>query len=297
MIDFKQLEAFVWVAELGGFRLAAEKLNTTQPSISQRIAALESIMSVRLFERGTRGIKLTEKGQELLSHAQRMLEMRNDMMRVAKRENAIRGIFRLGVAETLVHTWLHELIDLLHQQFPALVVEIHVDTSSVLRNQLAAYQIDLALLVGQTSSPKEHALSLCEYDLVWVSSPRLKLHGRKIEVADLGVFPVITYPSGSFPYCTVRDLLQQAKVKAPRIYGSASLSTIIKMTNRAMGPSLLARVVIEEELALGKLCLLDVNAPPSSVHFYACWVDSPDSHAVHTIAKLAQQVAQQNITS
>lgn len=64
-MDFKHIEAFVWVAELGNFRLAAEKLHTTQPAISQHIAALEATLAVRLFDRGARGIRLTEKGQEL----------------------------------------------------------------------------------------------------------------------------------------------------------------------------------------------------------------------------------------
>src|SRR5690606_19679454 len=155
MIDFKQIEAFVWVAELGGFRAASEKLNTTQPAISQRIAAMEAIMAVRLFERGARGIKLTEKGQELLSHAQRMLDMRQEMLRVAKEHNAIGGTLRLGVAETLVQTWLHELIEHLHNTYPALIVEIHVDTTHVLRAQLVSHQIDLALLVGTSQEAKE----------------------------------------------------------------------------------------------------------------------------------------------
>ncbi|MCQ9617620.1 LysR family transcriptional regulator [Paenalcaligenes niemegkensis] len=291
MIDFKQIEAFVWVAELGGFRAAAEKLNTTQPSISQRIAGMESVLSVRLFDRGARGIKLTEKGQELLSHARQILEMRAEMMRVAKEENAIRGTFRLGVAETLVQTWLHLLIDELHKKYPGLVVEIHVDTSSVLRAQLASYQIDLAMLVGEAQDPKEHCLHLCDYDLAWVASPELGLQGRKIQIADLGVYPVITYPTGSLPYCTVRDLLHVAGVKSPRIYGSASLSTIVQMTRRGMGPSVLAKVVIEEELEQGKLCLLDVSSPLPAIRFYATWIDSPDSLTASIVAKLAQETA------
>src|SRR3546814_2621746 len=112
MIDFKQIDAFVWVAELGSFRAAAEKLNTTQPAISQRIAALESIMTVRLFERGARGIKLTEKGQELLSHAQRMLELRNDMLRVAQSRNAVSGTLGLGTSDTPVQPRLDALIEI-----------------------------------------------------------------------------------------------------------------------------------------------------------------------------------------
>src|SRR3546814_9116944 len=145
MIDFKQIEAFVWVAELGGFRAAAEKLNTTQPAISQRIAAMEGQMNVRLFERGARGIKVTEKGQELLSHAQRILDMRAEMLRVAQIQNAIRGTLRLGVAETLVQTWLPRLIAQLHERSPALILEIHADTCHFLRTHLSFSHIHPAL--------------------------------------------------------------------------------------------------------------------------------------------------------
>lgn len=296
MVDFKQIDAFVWVAELGSFRAAAEKLNTTQPAISQRIAAMESTMAVRLFERGARGIKLTEKGQELLSHAQRMMALRNEMLRVAKTQNAVRGTLRLGSSETLVQTWLHHLIDELHQEYPALVVEIHVDTTHVLRGQLAAHQIDLALLVGQSQDPKENCLHLCDYDLAWVASPGLKLHERRVSVAQLGKYPVITYPSVSLPYHAVKTLLLEAGVKAPRIYGCASLSTIVQMTRRGIGPSVIAPAVITEEVAEGKLCILDVDKVPAPLGFYACWIDSPDSHTVRTVARLAQRIAKSSDT-
>ena len=62
MIDLRNIETFFWVATLGGFRAAAEKLSATQPAISQRIASLESDLGVRLFDRDVRGIKLTARG-------------------------------------------------------------------------------------------------------------------------------------------------------------------------------------------------------------------------------------------
>jgi len=64
MLDLRNIETFVWVAQLGGFRLAAEKLNTTQPAISARIAVLEQELGVRLFERKQRRAVLTEMGME-----------------------------------------------------------------------------------------------------------------------------------------------------------------------------------------------------------------------------------------
>ncbi|MEK9970028.1 MAG: LysR family transcriptional regulator, partial [Ferrovibrio sp.] len=75
MADLRNLETFVWVAHLGGFRAAADKLNTTQPAVSQRIALLESEFGVKLFDREPRGIALTPKGNELLPYAERMLQL------------------------------------------------------------------------------------------------------------------------------------------------------------------------------------------------------------------------------
>ncbi|KAG1247141.1 hypothetical protein G6F68_014334 [Rhizopus microsporus] len=114
MIDLRNIETFFWVATLGGFRAAAEKLNATQPAISQRIASLESDLGIRLFDRDARGIKLTGKGRELLSHAERMLQVRRDMFEAAREQNVMTGTVRIGVAETIVQTWLPTLIELIH---------------------------------------------------------------------------------------------------------------------------------------------------------------------------------------
>ena len=122
MIDLRNIETFFWVSTLGSFRAAAEKLNTTQPTVSQRIALLESGLSVRLFERGARGVKLTAKGQELHSYAERMLQIRREMVQVANEQQVMSGTVRIGVAETIVQTWLPSLIEHIHAAYPALVI-------------------------------------------------------------------------------------------------------------------------------------------------------------------------------
>ncbi len=293
-MDFRQIETFVWIAELGSFRAAADKLNATQPAISQRIAGLESSLGVRVFERGTRGIRLTEKGQELLAHAQHMLNLRTEMLRVAQQQRAIRGTLRLGVAETLVHTWLHTLINDLHVRYPDLVIELHVDTTNVLRTQLHTHQIDLAMLVDASHDPREYHVHLCDYDLAWVASPQLPLHGRQVSAQELAAYPIITYPAISLPYKRVHTALVQSGVKSPRMFGSASLSTIIHMTKKAMGPSVLAPALIQDDLNDGTLLLLDTPMPISPISFYAAWMDSQNSYRERTVATLASHIARQS---
>ena len=292
-MDFKQIEAFVWVAEMGNFRIAAEKLHTTQPAISQRIAGLEASLAVRLFDRSARGIRLTEKGQELLPHAQRILSMRSEMLAAAGHPGTIRGLFRIGVAETLVHTWLPQLMDRLHRRHPALVVEIQVDTSHTLRSQLFAHQIDLAMLVDTSPEPRERSLPLGAYSLAWVAGPQLRLHGRMVSMKELGNYAVITYPAHSLPYQAVKSVLQNAGVHSPRIFASASLSTIVHMAKLGMGPCVIAPDIITEELASGRLRLLKTDCHLPEIDFHACWLESPDAHTALVVARMAQQVARE----
>jgi DNA-binding transcriptional LysR family regulator len=287
MIDLRNIETFFWVATLGGFRAAAEKLNATQPAISQRIASLESDLGIRLFDRDVRG-------RELLSHAERMLQLRRDMQEAARAKSVMSGTLRLGVSETIVHTWLPTLMEYLHDAYPALMVEIQVDTTTMLKTQLASRQIDLAFLLGPMEEPRIENLYLCNYPLSWVASPKLKVGRQPISLKRLGQWPVITYSSTTDPHRAVRHVLQQAGVDAPRMYGSSALSVIVRMALDGIGTAVIAPVILHKELAQGELRLLDVKAPPlPPLHYTACWMQGPDSQVPRTVAEAAQQIARE----
>src|SRR5690606_3577741 len=144
------------------------------------------------------------------------LAMRTEMLAAAGHSGTIRGLFRIGVAETLVHTWLPQLMDRLHRRHPALVVEIQVDTSHTLRSQLFAHQIDLAMLVDTSPEPRERSLSLGAYSLAWVASPQLRLPECMVSVKALGEFAIITYPAHRLPYQGVKNVMHSAGVASPR---------------------------------------------------------------------------------
>lgn len=292
MLDLKTIETFVWVAELSSFRATAEKLNTTQPAVSQRIASLETDLGVRLLDRDARGVKLTAKGLELLSHAQRMLQMRQEMIHAAKQERVISGLMRIGVAETIVQTWLSQLIERIHARHPALVIEIEVDTSNVLRNQLMSRHIDLAFMMGPNDDPRLDSLPLCDYPLAWVCSPRLRLGKPPVPLSVIAKHPVITYSSASQPYRFLRAMFQKNVPTPPRMYGSASLSIIANMTRDAIGVAVIAPVILNKELSEGSLRLLKVEGDPlPSLQFIACWPSGADAEIARTVGLMAQEVA------
>ena len=143
-----------------------------------------------------------------------------------------------------------------------------------------------------TREARVENLPLCTYPLAWVASPRLDLGPEPLTMERIGQLPVITYPSSSSPYRAVQDMLTRAGVAAPRMYGSASLSMVVRMTMDCIGTSVIAPVFLDKELARGELRLLHVQAEPlPDLAFTATWVEGPDSHAARAIARLAQRIA------
>src|SRR6266852_2052339 len=173
MVDFKSIETFLWVVTLGSFRGAAQRLNTTQPAISQRIAQLEREMGVKLLSREHRMASPTPSGRQLMVYAEKLIGLRSEMMAEVGDRSATRGVMRLGVAETIVHTWLPRLIKSVNTAYPNLSLEIEVDITPNLSARLLAQEIELAFVLGPLSVSSVRNRPLCDYPIGFLASPSL----------------------------------------------------------------------------------------------------------------------------
>jgi DNA-binding transcriptional LysR family regulator len=292
MVDFKALETFLWVVTLGSFRGAAQKLNTTQPAISQRIAQLERELGVKLLQRDHRVASPTPSGRQMLIYAEKLIGLRSEMMAVVGDRSAMRGVLRLGVAETIVHTWLPQLIKSVNRAYPNLSLEIEVEITPSLRARLLAQEIELAFLLGPVNAPSVCSRVLCDYPIGFLASPSLGLGQGKLTVRDLAKFPIITFPRKTQPYEIVRSLFNKPDLPPIRLHASASLATVIHMAIEGLGIAVIPTAIIENELAVGSLQLLDTDLHIPPLTFSATWLASPDTAAVEAVAELASQIAQ-----
>lgn len=292
MITLRTLETFYLVAQLGGFHRAAEKLNTTQPAVSARITQLEQGLKVRLFERGRQGTTLTPKGRALMAYAERMLALRTEMILTLAGPTELSGRVQLGVSDTLVHTWLPLLVKRLHQDYPAITLEIIVDTSVNLTAGLADGSVDVALLLGPVNAPAVRNLPLCDYPLSWVVRADFPLTGGPVTLADIAAWPIITFARVTRPYRQLIDLFEKAGLYGVRMFANNSLSSIVRMTLDGIGISAIPRQVVAEELASGRLRTLESAEPMPSLFFTASYADRPDMPLNGIVADLAKQVAE-----
>lgn len=121
-MDSRQLRAFVTLAELGRYHLAAEQLCITQPALSKQIQALETQLGTRLFERGRQGAQLTTSGAALFPKARELLtqheRFHQHVMQVVKGEA---GHLTLGFGLSSFHL-APQLVAAFRQRFPAVVI-------------------------------------------------------------------------------------------------------------------------------------------------------------------------------
>ncbi len=294
MIDFKALETFIWVANLKSFRRAADRLNTTQPAVSMRIAQLEETLGVRLLDRDRRLVAATPKGQELLVHAERLVRMRAEMVESVGDRAAVRGIIRLGVSESIVHTWLPALLERVNAAYPNLELEIEVDISPNLHERLVSKDLNLAFLVGPTNNPNVHNRPLCTFALAFVASSKLKFSRKSIDLDDIVKWPIITFSRNTQPYVTLRDLFARKGLR-PTMHASTSLATAGRMALDGIGIAVIPPAILKNVAPRGKLHRLATKVELPPLNFVASWPSAPDNPAARKVVEIAIDVARKNM--
>src|SRR6185369_71118 len=178
-LNLKQLEAFYWVARLGGFSPAAARLNTTQPGISMRLRELEERAGAPVFSRAGRGSRLTPKGRELLRLVEQLVEIDRDWQARLGGASAMTGLVRVGAADTMAMTLLPPLLAEVAARHPDIDVELFVDLSVHLQARLRDGDIDIAFMVGDMGSPDYQARLLGDVENAWMCTPALALPRRR----------------------------------------------------------------------------------------------------------------------
>lgn len=291
-VNLVQLKTFIWVHKLGGFRRAAEKLNTTQPAISSRIAALEDGLGVKLIERGPGGIALTPKGYELLSYAQQVADV-TDLIESRVGDAAkMSGVLRFGVSETIVQSWLSSFLARLNAAYPKIEVELTVDVSVTLRDALINRSIDLAFLMGPVSEYTVTNLPLPEFELSWYLAEDLLENARALPPEGLfTAHPIITYARNTRPYSEIKAEISERYGIVPRMFASSSLAACMQMVREGVGIGTLPIGLVDAQFPNNEVERLDLGWNPRPLQFTASFISDPPNFLAKSAAELAQQVA------
>lgn len=293
ILTLKQLEALVWVADLGSFRKAAQHLNTTQPNISARIAGLEKTLGVVLMERDAGSVRLTDKGRDILQSARATLREAEHLVEVAERPDLIHDRLRLGVTELIACTWLHDYLRRVKAAYPSVFVELTVDLSRNLDRALASNRVDIAIMNAPFTTPVDGMIELGKFEYIWTANSQIarELPGRR-RVADQLPYSVLTHARHTLPFIELTEHAALQGLQTSRIVPSNSMTSCVQMVSDGMGVAMLPRALVERDIAAGRLQQIDVDWTPSPLRFAARYHTERMAVFMNRCALIAEEAAQ-----
>lgn len=149
-MELRQLRTFRTVATLLSFNRAAEALNYAQSTVSAQIRNLEDDLGVKLFDRLGKGIVLTEAGELLAQHAQKLLDMEAETLADVKGKHRPQGSLTIRVPQSIGNTYLPQVLSRFRERFPLVSFHFHTCAFHSLEHELLTGVTDLAFLLAES---------------------------------------------------------------------------------------------------------------------------------------------------
>ena len=259
-MDFGQIEAFVQVATHNSFSRAAEVLQLTQPSITARIQALERELGEELFERGGRGVRLTDAGRVFLPYTERILQQIQEARDVVEEVRNVQvGSLRLGSAITVSTYVLPGILHRFVREYPGVDVVIRTGRSEQVMNMLLTDEVQVAIFRSLTN-PDVEVVPLYDDEIVLVAHPNHPFaRSGEATIPEIAREPIVLFDRGSSYYAIIHNLFRRASVIPNVAMELDSLEATKRMVEQGLGIALVPLVTIERELEAGTLVRVDLT--------------------------------------
>lgn len=263
-MQINQINAFLAVAELESFSLAAERLHITQPAVSKRIRQLENNVRAELFDRiGKRSI-LTPNGHAFRPHAERILqELQSYRSSLSRQQQIPSGSLSFATSH---HIGLHRLPQVLRDfkiRYPQVDLDLHFMDSEDACVAIANNELELAIVtLPEVADDRLDCEAVWIDDLVVVMAGDHELAGQnEIDPADLLAHPAVLPSIGTFTRKIINSLFANNTQSINIVLETNYLETIKVMVSANLGWSILPFSMADDSLTSHRLRGLDVVRP------------------------------------
>lgn len=284
-MDIRHLRTFVTVARLGSVTRAAEALHITQPAVSGQLKTLEETLELKLLDRTTTSITLTQAGTDLLRRAERAIEAFGDFVHAARSfRGQVAGAVRLGLPmlepdAIRVGAFMQRMVE----RHPAVKMDLRMGRTATLRDGLRGAELDASIYVCQ-AIPRDmtgFVLHEAPYRMVAPAAWRDKVEGAPW--ADIARLPFIRVTPGSAHGEILAAMLGEAGIRPAQTVEADHELLIQSLAAAGVGIGLLREDLALRAAAQGQLFVLD--RPRASTLF--CFIYPPDREGDPVIAAMA----------
>ena len=235
-LEIDLLRTFVAVASHKNFTRAAAALGRTQSAVSMRLKRLEEVVTLRLFERTKKSVKITAEGETLLFYANRILQLNDEALCRLVKPNA-EGLVRIGAPDDYATCFLPQALSSFSKAHPLVRLEVSCDNGSDLLRRLKEGKLDLVLATHQLNDISGEVIR--KEPLHWVASPSFFCdHSEPL--------PLVLFPQG----CVCREVALRALEDMARswrlAYSTRSIALIQSAVASGSGVTVMEASTIPE---------------------------------------------------
>ncbi|MFC3656600.1 LysR family transcriptional regulator [Xanthomonas hyacinthi] len=285
-LELRHLRYFKAVAEELSFTRAAEKLHMAQPPLSQQIKQLEDELNVKLLERDTRPIRLTEAGEQFLLRVNSILaDIHNRIRDVKGIAEGRNGRLAIGFAGSAMYNGLPEVLGLFQQCCPGVELAFKEMLAAEITPALLTRSIDIGFARPPINeNPAIHQKLLLNEPLVAAVPAWHRLAGRgRISVTDLHGEKVVLYPRYPLPSLTdlILNTLDAASVRVHIVQQIENLQAALGLTRAGVGLTFVPQSVGAEQRQ--GIVFLPIEGDLLRSPMSAAWLTENCTAAVHNL--------------
>ena len=261
-MNIRHLRIFIMVADCGKMSIAAEKLFITQPSVSQAIKEIEDYYGVKLFERLTKKLYITESGELLLKYARHIIQS-FDEMEMSLKNKGQNPYLRIGATITVGYCLLNNIINKVENENKNISTKITINNTDVIEKMLLNSELDLGIVEGVITNNELITKPIYTDKLVVVVGKNHKFYDKdEISINDLMGEDIISREEGSGSRKIFDNILKNNNIQVNIKWSSTDTETIKNAVIDGRGLTVLSTLLVEKELkdgTLHKVSLKEVN--------------------------------------
>lgn len=261
-MELRQLIAFKEVAAHSSFTAAATHLHLTQSAVSQQIKALEDECGVTLFDRSGRLVRLTNAGQVLLTHVERILaQVENARVEMAEMAGGARGRCRLAALPSVAAYILPRALAAFQRRYPAVEVQLMESVQSQLLEWVQQGIVDFSIIALPVHDPHLQSMPLLHDEFVLVVPKDHVFASRRIvRLAELATERFIFYPKGAGGREQFIEACHQAGFEPQVAFESEDRETMLGLVAAGVGITFLPRIIAQHTRVDGPVTI-DIVEP------------------------------------
>lgn len=268
MLDLQTLKFFTAVAREGSFSGAAQKLNCAQSNLSTKIKNLENELHTELFYRNSFGVTLTDKGNLLLEYADKLLNIADEAQNVISENNIVSQSLRIGAMESVAITFLPELLNQYHKNFPQIHMSVETCISKTAFDKILNHSLDGAFVAGNVEHEEIHSKLVRYENLVLITNIKNK---NESQISNLLSLPILVLPNGCSYRRIFENFIEETGRNPTKIIEFQSLTALLASVCAGLGVALFPRDSIKIFADKNLLCCHEIPSKYGHVSVKFIW--------------------------